>query len=594
MHYAVYVMMIAIGLLAGCGKADDKASAQEPAPVMGKSVQQGLSAQKLVPDLQAGKQLARKACASCHGMDGAYRESASPFIAGLNEDYIAASLHGYAGGSRRITMLKAATGKLKMVKQLHSQQIADVSAYYASLNTPWKGSGVGIHNNKKRAISLAQEDIDAGAAIARRCNPCHGKDGNSESHSDAASLAGMPPDYFIYSLKTYFDNSRKHKIMNLFGKGDVINEKMIEQLAAYYTVKTPLKTSILTSGDARAGAASANDCIGCHGPDGNSLNSALPNLAGQPVPYLILSMRDYRDGKRKHQAMKLALKGMSDEDIADIAAWFANQEPVSQYLLKTQSSKESRPQAEGERIARMCDSCHGRNGNSTKPGVPKLTGLTTRYLTEATIAYRDGVWKHDVMQEMVSFLTDEDIEKVALYYALQTPAHTKKPEKFDPAVGEKIKPACILCHSDEGIKKNPGIPNLDGQDHEYLIAATMAYANNKRPHEDMRSIAKVLKYQDISNMINITGYYTARKAAKPHTIMPQPVMKTIEKCHRCHGAKGELSTADLPRLGGQSEAYLILAMRTYQDMWPKSKNMNEHVWLSLKEMKGIAAHYAKQ
>ncbi|MDH4101165.1 MAG: c-type cytochrome [Nitrospirota bacterium] len=599
MHYAVYALMIAVGVLAGCGKADDKAAVKEPAQVgqgaQEKAAQQQASAdQKLVPDVQAGNQLAKKACASCHGTDGVQSESASPFIAGLNEEYIAASLRDFASGSRRITMVKAMEGKLKVMKQLDPRQIADVAAYYAGLPTAWKGSGVGIKSNRKKQISLSQEDIDAGALIAKRCNPCHGKDGNSESHSDAASLAGMPPDYFVYSMKTYFDDSRKHKVMNLFGKGDVINEKMIEQLAAYYVVKAPLKTSILTAGDAKAGEAFANDCIGCHGPDGNSLNSALPNLAGQPVPYLILSMRDYRDDRRNHGAMKLALKGMSDKDIADIAAYFASREPVSQYLLKMQSSKESKPLAEGERIAKMCDSCHGKKGNSTRPGVPNLSGLTARYLTEATIAYRDGAWKHDVMREMVSFLSDEDIEKVSLYYAQQKPVQTKMPDIFDPATGEKILPACILCHSDEGIKKNPSIPNLNGQDHHYLIDATMAYANKERVNEDMRLIAKALKHQDIRNLINVAGYYTTQKATKPQTVMPQPAMKIIGKCHRCHGEKGEQSTADLPRLAGQSEGYLLHAMRTYHDKWPKSKNMSEHIGLALTEMKGIAAYYAKQ
>lgn len=604
MKYAVYAMMIAAGVLAGCGKTDNKTEhAKEAAPketatvaqkAPEKPVQQEVSAgQKLVPDVQTGNQLAKDICASCHGMDGIKSESGTPYIAGLNEGYIAASLQGYKDGSRNIATLKAAADKLKAMSLLNPQQIADVSAYYASLNSPWKGAGLGIPH-KKPVLSLSQENIDAGAEVATRCNSCHGTEGNSVAHPDAASLAAMPPDYFIYSLKTYFNDRRKHKIMKVFGMENSLSEKEIEQLAAYYAVQTPQKPPASTIGNAKRGAEFADDCVGCHGPDGNSLNSALPNLTGQPVKYLVMSMQDYRDGKRKDPAMKFALKGMSDEKIADIAAYFAAQEPVSLHRWKMQSSKEFRPVEEGKRIARMCDSCHGKNGNSTRPGIPNLSGLTMRYLTEATTAYRDGLWKHDVMREMVSFLKDDDIEKVSLYYALQEPVATKTPDKFDMAAGTKIKPACTLCHSDEGIKKDPRIPNLNGQDHKYLIEATMAYANGKRKNEDMEKIAKAIKPQDVSNLVNVTGYYTAQNANKPYTVTPQSAMKTIEKCHHCHGTKGESSTASLPRLAGQSEVYLVSSLKDYQDMMRKSKDMNEHAGLSLMEMKGISAYYAKQ
>lgn len=122
----------------------------------------------------------------------------------------------------------------------------------------------------------------------------------------------------------------------------------------------------------------------------------------------------------------------------------------------------------------------------------------------------------------------------------------------------------------------------------------MAYANGKRKNEDMEKIAKAIKPQDVSNLVNVTGYYTAQNANKPYTVTPQSAMKTIEKCHHCHGTKGESSTASLPRLAGQSEVYLVSSLKDYQDMMRKSKDMNEHAGLSLMEMKGISAYYAKQ
>lgn len=618
MKYVVYLMMLAVGMLAGCGKTDDK-SVQEKEPATAaraapenqlspenqkalenlkalenRMQQEAAAARKFVPDIQAGKQSAKNVCSSCHGMEGVHSESGTPFIAGLQEEYISASLRGYKDGSRKATDPKAGTAKLKAIEQLNPQQIADISAYYASLKTPWSGAGIGIPP-KKPTLSLSQENIEAGAKLAVRCNSCHGKEGNSVEHPEASSLAAMPTEYFIYSLKTYFNGVRPNEIMKVFKTS--LDDEKIRQLASYYAVQTPKKPPVSRTGDAKLGdqLAKAKDCEGCHGPEGNSPNPALPNLSGQPAEYLTIAMRDYRDGKRKNATLKYALKGMSNADLANLAAYFAVQEPISQHGWELQSSKVFRPLEDGKRIARMCDSCHGHNGNSTKPDIPSLTGLTARYLTEATIAYRDGTWKHEPMQHMVRFLKDNDIEKVSLYYALQEPLATKKPGKFDLAAGEKIKSACILCHSDEGIKKDPRIPNLNGQDQQYLIEATLAYGNGKRYNEDMTSIAKTIMAQDRANLVNVAGYYTAQKASKPQSALPQPTAKALEKCNSCHGEKGEISTATVPRLAGQSEIYLVSAMKLYQDMRRRQKEMNElHDEMSLLEMKGIAAYYSRQ
>lgn len=598
MRRAVCVAMIAVGVLAGCGKTEDKAApAKEPAVAAPEAPKQPVqpeapAAPKLAGDAKAGTQVAKEVCASCHGANGGRSDAETPFIAGLKEGYIAAALQAYANGSRKVSMKLA--DKVKAVKQLTPAQIADVSAYYASQNAPWKGAGIGIRH-KKAEMAITKEDIEAGEEIAGRCNSCHGEDGNSVAHPDVPSLAAMPPEYFIYSLNTYFDDKRKNKVMRVFGMGNSLADKMIQQLAAYYAAQKPEKTPPSSIGNAKAGAAFADDCTGCHGPDGNSLNTALPNLTGQPVEYLAFAMRAYRDGVRKDPAMKFALKGMSDSKINDIAAYFAAQEPVSLYRWKMQSSREFRPVEDGKRIARMCDSCHGKDGNSTRAGVPSLAGMTARFIAEATMAYRDGAKKHEAMREMVSFLSDEDIEKVGLYYALQEPVATKKPGQFDMAAGEKIKPACTLCHSDEGIKKDPRVPNLNGQDHQYLIDATLAYGSSKRSNEDMDQITKAIKAQAPSNLVNVAGYYASQKATKPHTVMPQPPMKTIEKCHRCHGEKGEISSDAQPRLGGQSESYLLSAMKAYQDpRRSKSKEAADaHADLSMIEMRGIAAYYAR-
>lgn len=79
--------------------------------------------------------------------------------------------------------------------------------------------------------------------------------------------------------------------------------------------------------DAAAGKAKSVGCAGCHGLNGASNNPMYPNLAGQKEPYLVKAIADYRDGKRKDPMMEGMAKGLSDVDIADMAAFYSSQKP---------------------------------------------------------------------------------------------------------------------------------------------------------------------------------------------------------------------------------------------------------------------------
>lgn len=76
--------------------------------------------------------------------------------------------------------------------------------------------------------------------------------------------------------------------------------------------------------DAAAGKAKAASCASCHGPEGKSSNPMYPNLAGQQKLYLEKAMKAYKDGSRNDAMMKTLMTPMSDEDIANIAAWYSS------------------------------------------------------------------------------------------------------------------------------------------------------------------------------------------------------------------------------------------------------------------------------
>lgn len=78
------------------------------------------------------------------------------------------------------------------------------------------------------------------------------------------------------------------------------------------------------AGTASAGQAKAATCAGCHGPNGVSSNPLWPNIAGQQEQYLVKSMKAYRDGQRSDPVMVPMAAGLSDQDIEDLAAYFAS------------------------------------------------------------------------------------------------------------------------------------------------------------------------------------------------------------------------------------------------------------------------------
>ncbi len=79
------------------------------------------------------------------------------------------------------------------------------------------------------------------------------------------------------------------------------------------------------AGDIEAGKAKSAICASCHGPNGNSVNPLWPNLAGQKEQYLVKQIKAFRDGTRQDPMMAPMVAALSDEDIANLAAYYASQ-----------------------------------------------------------------------------------------------------------------------------------------------------------------------------------------------------------------------------------------------------------------------------
>jgi cytochrome c553 len=92
--------------------------------------------------------------------------------------------------------------------------------------------------------------------------------------------------------------------------------------------------SLQAKGDAGAGEKKASACEACHGATGESTDPTFPNLAGQHASYLAQALTDYRSGARKNPIMAGMASNLSNQDILDLAAWYADQGGLQDLSIK--------------------------------------------------------------------------------------------------------------------------------------------------------------------------------------------------------------------------------------------------------------------
>lgn len=181
--------------------------------------------------------------------------------------------------------------------------------------------------------------------------------------------------------------------------------------------------------DAVAGQAKTAVCSACHGADGNSAAAAFPKLAGQNERYLIKQMNEIKSGVRSVPTMAGQLNAMSDEDIVNIAAYYASQVGSAGQAaadLVDLGAKVYRA-GNGERGVAACIACHSPTGAGNGPaGYPALSGQHADYISAQLRAFRRGAEYDDgrkndgdtrVMRDIALRMTDKEIDAVSSYIA---------------------------------------------------------------------------------------------------------------------------------------------------------------------------------
>ncbi|MBE9564169.1 MAG: cytochrome c4 [Proteobacteria bacterium] len=183
--------------------------------------------------------------------------------------------------------------------------------------------------------------------------------------------------------------------------------------------------NVAIAGDAAAGKAKSAACGGCHGFDGNSPIPAYPKLAGQNEAYIAKQVKDFKANTTRQNAIMLGMvAALSDEDAADIGAYFQSQTLAAVATFDESKAAAGRDLYKGGDMQKgipACQACHGPKGSGTAGiGYPQIGGQYTEYTLAQLKAFKDGTRTNDdkmLMRSIVEKLSDEDMVAVANYIA---------------------------------------------------------------------------------------------------------------------------------------------------------------------------------
>ena len=176
-------------------------------------------------------------------------------------------------------------------------------------------------------------------------------------------------------------------------------------------------------GSVDAGRTKSATCAACHGVDGNSATPDWPSLAGQHSTYIVRQLKAFKNNARVAVAMKPFADMLTDQDMADVAAYFASQKPApkgADPALVNLGQQIYRGGVPARGIA-ACIACHGPSGDGNPlAAYPRLSGQHAPYVARTLGEYAAGTRRSDVdlnqmMRNEASGLRDDEIKALASY-----------------------------------------------------------------------------------------------------------------------------------------------------------------------------------
>lgn len=190
---------------------------------------------------------------------------------------------------------------------------------------------------------------------------------------------------------------------------------------------TPETMKLVKQGNSQKGKMIAESCDTCHAATAEA-TSDIPYLQGQNAAYLFKQLKDYKSGNRVNAIMVGMAAGLSNQDMADLAAWYS-QQPIPSSSTVTASAAAGDvaklvERGDPRRILPPCTVCHAEDGQGKSIDNPALAGQRAAYLENALLAYQSGSRHNDVYQRMrliAKTLSRDEIHQLASYYASRKP-----------------------------------------------------------------------------------------------------------------------------------------------------------------------------
>lgn len=191
---------------------------------------------------------------------------------------------------------------------------------------------------------------------------------------------------------------------------------------------TPEQLNFVKKGDPAKGKELAATCGVCHGEKGEGMpgdegsKMAYPALAGQGANYTFKQLRDYAGGQRTDDIMTATAKGLSEQDAADLAVWFAalpKPQVSAPKVIASERAAKMVADGDGKRILPPCFVCHGAKGLGEKMDIPALAGQQTEYFVKTLLEYKNGTRHNDIYSRMrliAQQLSEEEIKELAVFY----------------------------------------------------------------------------------------------------------------------------------------------------------------------------------
>ena len=189
-------------------------------------------------------------------------------------------------------------------------------------------------------------------------------------------------------------------------------------------VMLSLPVSGFAAGSAEAGKQKNAICMACHGPVGISPAFIYPNLAGQVPGYVADQLAAYKSGARVSPIMAPFILALTEEDMADLDAYYASLEPAAQAAPEPLSVTALEGQAiyrggVAEREIAACMSCHGPSGHGIPALYPRVSAQYKEYLEAQLLAFKKGerTGYNDIMSEIAFDLSEQQITALSEYMA---------------------------------------------------------------------------------------------------------------------------------------------------------------------------------